>query len=138
MRREICPTGFRRLDPHNTLIRVMMHLALIQDIRDILTSLINVPLDIHRETRGLRDRKPEIQRDRPGHTSQTNKQPPHVIDGVKLGGGCRVEDGVFVGGGDDEGDEGGGEVAPALGGEDGGHHASTDFGRGKFGGDHCG
>jgi len=115
-----------------------MHLALIQDIGDILTSLVDVPLDIHRETRGLRDRKPEVQRDRSGYTSQANEQPPHVVDGVKLGGGWRVEDGVFVGGGDDEGDEGGGEVAPALGGEDGGHHASTDFGRGEFGGDHCG
>jgi hypothetical protein len=76
---------------------------------------------------------PEVERDRARDGAEADKDTPGEVDLVVR---RRAVDDVALEGHDrDESDEGGEELAVALGREDAGHHAAADPGSSKLGGD---
>jgi hypothetical protein len=92
--------------------------ALGKERLDILGSLVHVAFNIHSVTRSLRDGETEVDRSGTRHASKTDKQTPHVIDGLEVVHGIVVEESTLVASNDNEANEGGEEVAPALEGKD--------------------
>lgn len=77
------------------------------DIVDVGRCLEDITFDVHCEARGLGDGEPEIQGDRAGNTAEADKDAPHVVDVVDMGNIWIVQNGVFVGHGNNKGNKGG-------------------------------
>lgn len=74
---------------------------------DVLDSLLHVTFDIEGETGSFRDGETEVKSDTSGNTSETDEETPAVVDGDGVCGRLG-QDGVLVGGNDNEGNEAGG------------------------------
>ena len=70
--------------------------------------LADVALDVHRETRCLRDREPEVDRDRGRYASEADDESPDLVERAQHIGGRTVKEGLSIASDDDERKECGG------------------------------
>jgi hypothetical protein len=110
---------------------------------DVLDGLLGVAGYIESITWCLGDGETEVQGDAAWDGTKTDYDTPHLVDSEladarAVSDGLRGRERVLEAGGDDECDDGGGELADTLHGKDGSHHGSTPFGGCKFGGDDWG
>lgn len=103
---EVAAGSLGRLDTLDGGIGVNVVGAAGQEVVNILGGLLDIALDIHGETRGLRNGETEVESDDTGHATKTDENAPHLVD---LGAGCSgSDDRRLVGGDDNERDEGSG------------------------------
>ncbi|KAH9822789.1 dnaJ homolog-like protein subfamily C member 21 [Teratosphaeria destructans] len=107
---------------------------------DVGAGLDDVAGDVEGVARGLGDGEPVVEGDAARDGAEADDDAPHLVDGqtadaAAVGDGGGGEQALLEPGHDDEGDDAGGELAPALVGEDGGHHGAAPLGGGELGGD---
>lgn len=105
-----------------------------EEVVDVIAGLLNVPLDIHSETRSLRDSQAVIESDNSREAAETDEDAPHIVN-MGQDSGVVGKDGALECGTDDQRDKSGSKVAPTLEGKDGGHETAADGGGGELGGD---
>lgn len=113
-------------------VRIDIEFSGVDEVVNILSSLPDIALDVHSESRGLGNGKTEVESYDTGNTSKTDENPPHLIQVRKR---IAVNEGTPVGVDDDEGDKGPSELAPSLVGKHENHETAARVGGSKFGGD---
>jgi hypothetical protein len=84
MRDEVTASGFGSFHALNNCIRVNVESAGGNDVLNVLGSLLDIALDIHGETRGFGNSKPEIQRNDTRNTAQANEYTPAIVNMLEL------------------------------------------------------
>ena len=101
---EVAAGSLGRLDALNSSIGVDVVRSAGEEVVDILSSLVHVTLDIHGETRCLRDGETEVKSDNSGHGAEPDDDTPDLVDS---GAGSSVsEDRRLVGDDSDERNKG--------------------------------
>ena len=66
-----------------------------EHVMNVVPRPLYIPFNVHRESRGLRDSKPEIQRDGARNATQADEDSPAVVHMVRSVEAVR-DDGIFV------------------------------------------
>ena len=74
LRRLGCPGSF------DDRIMVDVVRSRCEEVIDVLRGLAHIPLNIHRESRGLGDCQAEVQGNRTGNTTEADEEAPHRIE----------------------------------------------------------
>ena len=80
MRKEVAAARLGRLRTNSGSLLIDVEVAVGQNGVDVLTGLENVAVNVHGETRGLRDRKTEVEGDDGGHAAETDDEAPCLVD----------------------------------------------------------
>ena len=105
VREEVTAGRFGRLHALDDRVRVDVVAACGQEVLDILRSLLDVALDVHREAGRLGDGETEVECDGAGDTAKADEDTPHLVN-LRVGDGALMEDRVLVRSNDNERDEG--------------------------------
>lgn len=103
---------------------------------DILHGLLQVASHVEGVARSLGDRETEIQGNAARNGAEADDDTPHLVD-RKLANTVTLSHGLgrlkrpLEASGDDQGNDGSGELSDALHGEDGTHHGTSPLGSGK-------
>ena len=57
---------------------------MVEHVVNVSPGPLNIPIDIHGESRSFRDSKPEIKRDNTGNTTQADENTPTVVHMVRI------------------------------------------------------
>lgn len=88
MSSEILPACLGNGCPNDRciLINAVDILALVEDSVNVGRGLVDVALDVHSESRSLRDGEPEVEGNDSGDATETNEETPHRVDFLVVDG----------------------------------------------------
>jgi hypothetical protein len=143
---EVGPAGLGRIQ---TLARVLEDSSTADLIRlaltftrsvslDVLDGLLGVTCNIEGVARSFRDGETEVESNAARHSTEADDDTPHLVHSKLAHTVAKVDrlgglEGVFETRDDDQSNDGGGELANTLHGEDGTHHGTSPLGGGESG-----